>query len=278
MRTLRGKLFGAATGLTMAVSFGSGASAGVIFTTDESIAQGGTIGCNICTGLTVTADQFGLTDAGLVTFTSPTTFTETGSVTITSFLLGGVTQSGTALNFKVGPLTGYSLLANFQATGSFVPAGGGLAGTFSSFDVQLFLAPISTKNAGPGADKQYSTAGTDLLGSGTLVTGQAHLFPNQVAQGDYHVFETFAPTTDGLKYFTSPVNLSLDLFDTSGNNNTSNCVGPVIPPATTPSCSIVDVEGGGKAAFDAVPEPGTLVLVGGGLLALSLARRRVRAA
>lgn len=166
---------------------------------------------------------------------------------------------------------GYDLYALFDATGNVVPLGGGLTqfnATGGSFNLYLDPNADTTKTLGAtGSDPvTLGNAGDDFLiafannmtdGTGVLVAGIGGFF--DLVFDDFTLIDP-----DGKNFFIAPdpfyliVNVDGD-FDNFVVAGTQTLTGDV-------------------SAVFAVPEPGTIALLGMGLLGMGVAARRRKAA
>lgn len=167
--------------------------------------------------------------------------------------------------------TGYDLYALFDATGAVVPLGGGLTqfnANSGSFNLYLDPNADTTKALGAtGSDPvTLGNAGDDFLiafasnmtsGTGVLVAGIGGFF--DLVFNDFTLVDP-----DGKNFFIKPdpfyliVNVDGD-FDNFVVAGTQTVTGDV-------------------SAVFAVPEPGTIALLGMGLLGMGVAARRRKAA
>ena len=114
-----------------------------------------------------------------------------------------------------------------------------------------------------------STGAADdiTLATGTVVSGSFGNQPN--GQPGAHFVETFVPVSSQAAAFLDPLDCHLEIEEFLFNTPTSREAG------TLPNGDIYVLANGGFGTEDLkVPEPPSVLLLGGGLLCLRLARRR----
>lgn len=200
-----------------------------------------------------------------------TNYTGDGYINFQGFSLNNATVSTVAsrVNFD------YGLYATFHQTFACSGLlGPGVSCAITSINLDLFADPgnDNTYNqAGPGANGTVTAAGSQVLlaNVNTVIGGVAGL--DALGGAFQNINTNFALTAAGSAYFVSPVPFYSFAFSAYNNTsqgiqcNTVGCVGTT-EVAITQESGITD--------FNAVPEPGSLTLLGIGLLGLSSLRRR----
>jgi hypothetical protein len=205
------------------------------------------------------------------------TFDETGVAFFSSFRtsLSQPPIGGTGL------VTDYNMYATFAGSGTVaVNAALGVDGTFLTFDAAIFIDPSQDTTASEftiGAPDESKTAidpsGDDvLILTGELIIGGFHV-NSGLAAGDFDVVfrvTSFDDSVWGGEAFAGPIVIG----DINGVN--TQIVGVLPPPAIFVDARIT---GSGNVSFQSIPEPGTVSLLGLGLLGFGvlLRTRRQRA-
>lgn len=238
-------------------SFGAPAYAFLTFTVQEAGIPGSSSNMFV-------ADQIGGQYVERVTLTGANTFQTRAIFDVGAFFLAGTAQSPTQLN-GLEP-AGYKLYATFDAAGTFNTVGPVTTFSGVSGSATLFADRDSntTKTLGAtAADPIIFANNSDdfILGStSTLTDGKGRFDSSVINNGDFKlIFTNFGltgPPGGGDGFFIAPRPFYL-VVDINGNFRQF--------PVGTPSSQTTD---GSANVFFAVPEPGSVALVGLALAAM----------
>ena len=220
-------------------------------------------------------------------------FTETGILPITAFTLNGTQFLPPGYLGQSGAAPSYNLYLKFQASGTGLSSGNGAGsqGTFNSLNYLLYGdlgnddGTVSVQPQPTGVALSGNTGNDVILGLGTLISGTVSLTANTAATGPSLVpaqslLATFTPVPSESGFFAGSGKLTLSL------NPLSNGLGTVTEsPGTNSSFNLLISGGSGGLSFGGgsalppsstnVPEPSSLALIGAGMLAALIARRKL---
>lgn len=174
----------------------------------------------------------------------------------------------------------YSVYMIFEGTGTATVDGPGILATFNTFNVSIFMSDgvesdlslpaDTTGDVNTDTDGDNSDAEDVLLATASLLSaGEARLFSG-LANGDFKIIMSdLGLSLLGEDFFTDPENFYKIMGFTGV---TTQIIGASATEAFTATAT-----GSGDLFFQ-VPEPGTLGLLGGGLLGAAAFLRRRKAA
>jgi hypothetical protein len=285
MRFLSGFMAAGAVGLSLAFTAPAWAlSSGDNFSVDQSC--GGSGLCSEIGGTLTDVDRVNFTYTARIEQSNDggplngDPFTEKGFANWTGYVNdsdGAV--FGSTLNLD------YQVYMVFSATGTAVFDGTGIKATFTSFEVSIWMSDDgNTALALPATNAGDVTNGGQAIGNGLganaddnliatatlLSAGEANLNAG-LANGDFEIIVSDLGLELFGESFLSDPSPFYSIMHFAGNT------GNVAPPGS-PTEPFSSVATGDGQLFFTVPEPGTLGLLGGGLLGAAALLRRRKAA
>ena len=287
MKLFSGLLAAGAVGLSLALTAPAGAvSFGDNFSVDQSCGASGAcaeIGGvlnnvdRVNFGYSAVIDQSNDGSNGGVLDGDP--FVEKGFATWTGYLDDSNNPvAGSSINLD------YQVYMVFTATGTATFDGVGILATFDSFTIDIYMSdntdtaltlPANTsgdvQNGGQAIGSGLGVNADDaLLATATLLSfGEAHLFGG-LANGDFEIIVSdLGLSLFGEDFLTNP-DPFYEIMNFAG-------VTTIVNGASLTSPFTATASGSGDLYFT-VPEPGTLGLLGGGLLGAAALLRRRKAA
>jgi hypothetical protein len=201
-------------------------------------------------------------------------FTEHGFLTKAAF--GSPTGGSIPSQLNALAPGGYGMYGLFTITGEADPLnpadplGGGIQANFNNLTMTLFIDPgqdtvLALSGAGPVVPG--GSVGDDFaIINFTLSAGEAHIFGG-LANGDFDTLLNVSLTPQGQAYFIDPVPF-FPLENFGGNTET-------FTGGSLTESFVATADGGGIELFqNQIPEPGTLALLGLGIMGMGFINRR----
>jgi hypothetical protein len=201
-------------------------------------------------------------------------FTEAGYVYWTSY----VDDGGNLLTpYGLNALGGYEVYGIFSGAGTAFFNGTEIEVTFSSFSISFYIdnafdqvLSLDTTDGAIGVNAGAAIDPNELLFSATLlVTGEAQT-GTTLAEGNWEVILTDLGLSALGGFFLYDPNPFYEFMNLAGNVQNAEIVTGV--SVFDPNGFVATQGGNGQLFF--IPEPGTLTLLGFGLLGLAVFRRR----
>ena len=247
--------------------------AGPLFQVDQSVAGGGASG--IVSGVDRISFEYqsriDQTIVGGSLAGNDDPFTQEGFLTKAAF--GSPTGGSVPSLLNSSGDGGYGMYGIFTISGEADPfgaAGDGILANFNTVVMTLYIdADQDTILALPGAGPVVPGGGTAddfAIINFTLSDGEAHVFGG-LANGDFDTLLNVSLTPQGQAFFIDPVPF-FPLENFGGNTQT-------ITGASLTESFVATSDGGGIELFqNQVPEPGTLALLGLGIMGMGFINRR----